>query len=70
MATKKKPVIEEKKYLIVDLDGDIYDYGTLSEITKIIEDMVEEGDDLRDYTICEIGQGKKITFVPSTIKIG
>jgi hypothetical protein len=67
MATKKTV---EKLYVLLDSDGDLVSMDTLEEITYEIDILYQDDVDLSEYTICELGPKKKVTFIPSSIKIG
>jgi hypothetical protein len=68
MATKKTT---EKLYVLLDGDNDPVEVGTLDEMKDIVNAICDDGyDDLSVYSICELGPKKKITFIPSSIKIG
>ena len=67
MATKKTV---EKLYVLLDSDGDLIDMDTLDELKGIMEMHHRDGEDTSGYSVCEVGPKKKITFVPSTVKIG
>ncbi len=74
MATKTKNSKQEKQYLVIDNDGDILAYGTMSEIEDTLEEY-NDGDDEHDEipfsewiaqcTIHELGVGKKIKYTPA-----
>ena len=74
MATKKATVKQDKQYLVIDNDGDILAYGTMSEIEYMLEEY-NDGDDDHDEltfpewiaqcTIHELGVGKKIKYTPA-----
>jgi hypothetical protein len=74
MATKTNNSKQEKQYLVIDNDGDILAYGTMSEIEDTLEEY-NDGDDEHDEltfpewiaqcTIHELGVGKKIKYTPA-----
>jgi hypothetical protein len=69
MATKKQPV--DKLYVLIDADGDAVEIGPLDIIEETVKEICEDVySDISDFTICELGPKKKITFIPSSLKIG
>ena len=74
MATKTNNSKQDKQYLVIDNDGDILAYGTMSEIEYMLEEY-NDGDDEHDEltspewiaqcTIHELGVGKKIKYTPA-----
>jgi hypothetical protein len=74
MATKTNNSKQEKQYLVIDNDGDILAYGTMSEIEDSLNEY-NDGDDEDDKlsfdkwiaqcTIHEIGAGKKLKYTPA-----
>ena len=66
MATKKLTT-EPKVYVAFDEDGYPIFTDTLKEITSNMGDMDE--DELKGWTIAEVGPKKKFTLTPATLKL-
>jgi len=75
MATKKtNNSKQDKQYLVIDNDGDILGYGTMSEIIESLNEY-NDGDDeydeltfdqwINECTVYELGVGKKIKYTPA-----
>ena len=75
MSTKKtNNSKQEKQYLVVDNDGDILGYGTMSEIIESLNEY-NDGDDeydeltfdewIAECTVYELGVGKKLKYTPA-----
>ncbi len=74
MATKTNNSKQEKQYLVIDNDGDILAYGTMSEIEDTLNEYNDDDDDhdeltfpewIAQCTIHELGVGKKIKYTPA-----
>ena len=75
MATKKTTTVkQDKQYLVIDNDGDILAYGTMSEIEDTLNEYNDGDDDhdeipfsewISECTIHELGVGKKIKYTPA-----
>jgi hypothetical protein len=74
MATKTNNNKQEKQYLVIDNDGDLIAYGTMSEIEDTLNEYNDGDDDddeitfpewIAQCTIHELGVGKKIKYTPA-----
>ena len=74
-ATNSKP---EKQYLVVDNDGDLIAYGTMSEVEIALNDFNDVDGDSDDMpfaewinkcTIHELMPGKQLKYTPAKFEI-
>jgi hypothetical protein len=78
MATKTNTIKQEKQYLVIDNDGDLIAYGTMSEIEDTLNEYNDSDDEddeitfpewVSQCTIHEIGAGKKIKYTPAKYEV-
>ena len=78
MNTKTNNSKQDKQYLVIDNEGDILAYGTMSEIEDTLEEYNDGGDEhdelsfpnwITQCTIYELGVGKKLKYIPSKFEI-
>lgn len=78
MATKTNTIKQEKQYLVINNDGDLIAYGTMSEIEDTLNEYNDSDDEddeitfpewVSQCTIHEIGAGKKIKYTPAKYEV-